>query len=278
MQQFLLLPLLLVAPFLITQRADAKTSDTSITTVSHGMKLTLVVSRQSFPRNALVQVGVRLENVSREDLRVATYPRLCGYGNPGIDVTDARGRTVFPPATTFLYQAPICSTPSLATLAPGDVRTGRPLVILRGRYIQVVAQIELEGETYSVFGRKLLIHLYAAPPLNATLKFDSDGFPYAVIGPVPHPHSSLRYVSSNKCLVNEPDGQITTYAQWNIWLEALSSDVPAACPNLLEWHMVAGYLDHPVATLDYVRKLVVPQFSALLGGKSAASLFGPTRR
>jgi hypothetical protein len=71
MKQFLLLPLLLVAPFLITQRADARTSGTSITTVSHGMKLTLVVLRQSFPRKALVQVREHLENVSREDLHVA---------------------------------------------------------------------------------------------------------------------------------------------------------------------------------------------------------------
>lgn len=100
MERLSLLPLLTVVPFFPIKHAYATTnSSITVSTTAHGIRLTLSVPRRSYPRNALIRVGLRLTNLSHRNMPL---PHLDGSEGPCTntlkEVFNDKGIVLYPPA------------------------------------------------------------------------------------------------------------------------------------------------------------------------------------
>jgi hypothetical protein len=152
MKHFLLLPLLVVVPLVPIRHAYATTnSSITVSTTAHGIRLTLEVPRRSYPRNALIRVGLRLTNLSHRDM---PFPHL--HDTEGIcsdsvmEVFNDQGVILYPPAIQTKPGEPTkpepgCPVPEIGgrQLHPGQTATGSDLDILRARNLH--ATVYLSG-------------------------------------------------------------------------------------------------------------------------------------
>jgi hypothetical protein len=100
-----------------------------------GLKLTLRVTRLTYPRNALALMTVEMHNVSNHPIGYLSIPvHAPGLTVPQVEVLDSSNRIVFP-GDAVLSPLP-GPAPFVAILQPGHAVTQRAYVILRGARIR----------------------------------------------------------------------------------------------------------------------------------------------
>src|SRR5579859_2046473 len=119
----------------LSVKAQANESLT-VTTVSHGVHLTLAVPQQQYPYNSVVRVQVSVQNSSHSPVTVTGFPRNCISENPSVEVLDTSGSVVYPPSPLHFI------SPPCPTLTPGH--EGR--VLQPGKSLQVVLYALLRGD------------------------------------------------------------------------------------------------------------------------------------
>jgi len=132
-----ILPLLLLTPLLpvSTARGDSDPGRHAATT-AHGLQVSLSLPRGAYPRDALVPVLVRLQNLSHRSIPVTQErDQQCTVTLPWVHVMTHNGQIVYPP---FLPGGPFPHCPIIRpiTLRPGQVIQKQVLLILRDRYVQ----------------------------------------------------------------------------------------------------------------------------------------------
>src|SRR5579884_488616 len=255
----LLLAGLLVPPLLTAHAGQAARAHPqsaiggkqSVTAESHGIRLTLAVPRHSYPDNALVRFGLRLENTTNHTIEVLEQPRVCGYPNPGIDVLTAAGQIVYPPALVP-FPAMSCPPPIGTRLAPHHAIKRRLLVILRDQSLRGTASLErMAGGTASYFTLqtpRIAVHLVPTAPLDVSLSLGA-GTASATITRPAHAAGSLWSEEWTQCRDAGTGDLETTVTSWG---RLSSPTITADCAGetLSQWHVVDGWLGYPVATVN----------------------------
>jgi hypothetical protein len=253
MKRFLCLPLLVVVPFLPVRHANATTSSSiNVSTTAHGMRLTLGIPQRSYPRNALIRVGLRLTNLSHRNMPL---PHLDGSEGPCtntvMEVFNDKGIVLYPPAIqTKPGEPPLipppCPMPETGgrQLHPGQTATGNDLEILRARNLH--ATMYLSGVT-RVRTPTLQLLLTPSRPLGISVSL-RPGQLSASVQPTPMSHQTLYVNEVSNCYVG---GTISYFSGG--WVPQVGRSMHPDCANPLFWYAVAGYVGQPVGTIDYVR-------------------------
>jgi hypothetical protein len=246
-----LLALSLGVPFLVPDPAHATTTaSVSTSTVSDGMRLTLTLPRRVYLRNALVRATVRMQNVSHHTI-LTRIGDGCSSTNPSIEVFDGLGH--------LINQGPLIEFGNLGCPAifgqpflPGHTVRHHVFAVLRGRYARAVLNVgkNLNGQ---IITPKLSVRLVHGEAPIVTIKQSNVG-PFAQVD---RPHGAsgpLYFVGSARC---GSASNFKGYSTTPLWSRAAIAEVNrvySGCYGAQEWHALAGYLNFPVATIDYVKK------------------------
>jgi hypothetical protein len=174
----------------------------------------------------------------------------CNLGSTlGADVRNGRGQIVYPRAMDFFRHPCSGAAPGQygKPLRPGGRLVRRPLVVLFGSWIRPI--VTLTDGTHpgtEWHGRTVRIVLFDAPPLQVS-QHTEPNHTFADIHPPAHVSGPLYYIQSTSC---RPAGSLLIDSQ-PIWTAAFGDRVQPACNGVTTWHVVAGWLNHPVATIDY---------------------------
>jgi hypothetical protein len=263
MLQRIALLLLLLVLVLPTRTVGAGAQDGSrASTRQHGLEITLAVPRLSYPQNALIQAGLIARNVSHRAIWVNTEPHsVCEMSSSGVYVEDDAGRLLYPPVLTAAVPIPWlalgCATaPGRERLAPGQSITRHFFAILRGRYLWAEALLFTKGSA----PQNYLFHslLIRTPPLTLQLTpatapqitlHISGGQSYAVVERPEDARGPLYYQNFIQCV----GGSGTTGALPLRWPAVTGNEIRASCAPR-RWVLVAGWLNYPVATSDYIER------------------------
>lgn len=220
---------------------------------SGGLKLTLVVSRRSYPRNALAQVRVTLQNVTNHDVGY-WHPGAgpVGYAAPQAQVLNGAGKIVFPPAMP--YMPPIAGpAPFPVSLHPGGSVTVSEYIVVRGARIRATQTFmprmtaNLSLPPYVLTTRPIFIRLTSEPAPQLTLHGNPSDPILDVTRPpkVQGPMWSVRYADCG----SEPP--VIAYAYTGDWVRSDLHLTPG-CSPVHGWYVRVAWLNHPVAALDYI--------------------------
>ena len=216
-----------------------------IDTMSHGIRLSLLVPRRTYPRNALVSTTITVRNVSKHVVRLDTFPPINGGQGPEVSVIDASGDIVYPPALSKVFRLPN-PFPGRLTLGPGQSYTIHDDVILRANGVYADALIEGPKAARTISTPVLRMRLGPSKAPRVDLHTNS-GNAYAEIRPVKQARGALLYMSAAKC--SQPEA----ISQQLDWMPSSGTRLVSGCRHLVEWHAVAGWRGSPVAVIDYVR-------------------------
>ena len=246
MKRFLLLPLLVVVPFLPVRQANATASSSiTVSTMSHGMRVTLQVPGRTFKRNALVKFSLIVQNVSHHPVLTSLGP-LCGLTtNPSIEVEDGNGRPA-PQLPSISYAGPSCGAITGSPLLPQESKLLYVIAVASGAHIRAVLRVG--RYLVRAFGTpRIQIRLTASTPLIATIHQSNIG-PYATVRRPAKAKGPLYVVESAMCgSSTHPRGREVNL----VWSPFLFNRIYSGCVGAQEWHAVAGYLNYPVATINY---------------------------
>jgi hypothetical protein len=258
LKRFLLLSLLALAPLLPIIHANAKASSgISISTTADGIKLTLVAPQRSYPRNALVRFAVAVENVSNHRLQVRLGAQ-CSYTNPDIEVLDAQGH-LFPhnpsshgessPQPPRAYNPfPGCERSiGLRWLQPGQAAHQRDFAVLGYGYVRAVMKLGADLAPHTMTPEAHVLLTTGKPPI-ATLKHSNVG-PYVTIQRPLGAKGRLYFVETATCFSASSPVSLSSRPLWSPVIQG--NRVYSGCYGKQEWHGYAGYLNYPVATIDY---------------------------
>ena len=128
---------------------------------THGVLLSVSLARRTYPQDALVRVTVRLVNVSQRTVQIGgTGAAMCGQDGPGVRVTDANNRQLYPPAAEWVLAS--CGPPIRPRpLLPGHALQQKLLAILRGDRIRGVAS--LGNQSIQVLTPPVILRLTKEP-------------------------------------------------------------------------------------------------------------------
>jgi len=239
-----IMPLLVVAPFLPGAHAVAATSPgTAVSTTAHGITLTLVVPIRVFPRNALVRFTVRVRNVSHHTVLTRLGPE-CIENSPYIEVLDDSGNATsqFPPNA----EAPPCPIFFGQPLLSGHSVTQHVLAIVNGTSVRAVLPVGRKLEQ-QVVTPDVTVGL-TENATQAVIIHRSIGAPFAVVARPATAHGPLYVEDSTYC------GTATAGASLSanlIWHHVKGDHVYSGCAGPQQWHGFAGYLNFPVVSIDY---------------------------
>jgi hypothetical protein len=238
----------------ISYGAPTVESNGAVTTwvMSGGLKLTLTVPRRSYPRDALAQVQVTLQNVTNHDVGYLTpgYTSI-GYYAPQAEVLNAAGTIVFPSAMPYLPALP-GPVPSLAPLHPGGTVSVSEYIVVRGARIRATQRFmpqmtsNLALPPYVLATRPILMRLTSEPAPKLALHGDPTNPVLDVTRPpnVAGPMLRLSYadcgLGSNTLLYSYSEG----------WF-ASKLHLTLGCSPVVGWFVRVAWLNHPVAALDY---------------------------
>jgi hypothetical protein len=221
--------------------------------MSGGLKLTLVVPRRSYPRNALANVQVTLRNVTNHDLGYwLTGMDPVGYAAPQAEVLNAAGTIVFPPAMPYMPALP-GPVPGLAPLHSGQSVTQSEYIVLRGARIRATQNFmprmmsNLSLPPYVLTTRPILVRLTSEPAPKLILHGDPSHPVLDVTRPpnIQGPMWSVRYADCGF----QSTGPTYTYTEG--WV-ASNLHMTPGCSPLAGWYVRVAWLNHPVAALDYI--------------------------
>ena len=262
MHVFVFLPLLVfgtVAPRITVAHAqhpiarETRLSDSvRVETNTHGVKLSLIVPHTTYPRDAVVQVLILLRNISSENVYTVN-----GSGSPcpasplGVQVVTPAGAILpaRPIPNVFVPCNPFGATPQPLPSGMGILVPA--FVVLQSTGLRAEAWLRIGGATVAVYGRTVHLNLVAAS--HPTLRVEQKGGRiYAVFSPALRGHGQLIYADSYTCLHSSGGSVFTTHPHpTDGWSVTTSLRFQASCKVPRQWHVVAGYLNRPVATLGY---------------------------
>jgi len=230
------------------------TSGIRVDTIVHGIKLSLILDKQTYPANALVQATVRVKNLSGAAVDLgASSGRFCPTTSPGIQVLDGAGAIVYPPEVDDYS---ICTPlPYDGVLPPRGSIQRHLLVMLRSSYLQAVVSV---GRYTGIESAILPLHLRPASPLSAVLSLEPS--PYADVEQPSAGYGPLYSFQVAECRTATSDTVIGSLHWEAIPRQGKSVyRLRPKCEPLSTWHVVGGFLNHPVAVIDYVKPQAQPQ-------------------
>jgi len=214
-------------------------------TISHGMKLSVSVTRRVYPRDALVWAYFSMRNISPHTLTV----------NPGNDVEVMTGqrRVVFPPALST--PGPTGGGLAVAHLKPGQRIDGSQLIILRAGY--VIGAVSVGGNVrLGVPGVGVVtpaLHLTLTAPDRPTFFLKTSPRVLADLQFARRlPGNRVEFTQFYQCGKPPHELQVgsSLYGSWTI---ASSFRFRPGCPHPVRWQLIVGAIDHSVVTLNYSR-------------------------
>lgn len=238
--------LLLIPPYLLVSRVEAaRVSAVSVVVVTHGVKLSLRIPRRTYPKNALVTVTVRLQNVSRHTVLVSVdnYPDAIVLDSARQEVYAARDPLL--DQALFELHGPGPRPPM--KLRPHRVLVAPYFVILRGPLLQAVAMVGERGKEHSIQGPTLPLTLTdEAPP---TVTVGETPTIHATITPPPGVSAPPYFIEQIQCTGN---GTISAGRGWQAAnTNVLTPEFPSDCITPHKWIAVAGWLNYPVVDLAW---------------------------
>lgn len=248
--------LLVAAALLPGQRARAGRAPVmTASRTARGVRLTLDLPRQTYPRDALVRVSVTVQSVSRTPVLVgATAAPECMRRGPGVQVLDAAGAAVYPPAAPWVMAS--CGHPIFpAALPPGHTLHHTMLTVLRGPEVRGVAAIGPMGSAHQVVTPPLRITFTDEPPPTLTLATAPNL--HLIVTPSRAISSRMFYfVYGSVCPQSPPGTQYRSETpRWE--RTGLSPGrrfrLLADCAAPIRWVFAGGWLNHPAVSLDYPR-------------------------
>jgi hypothetical protein len=241
MKRFLLLPFLVVVPLLPIRQAYATTSSSiTVSRTAHGLKLTMVIPRRVYPRNALVRLSVHIQNVSRHSVLTSIGSQCIG-NNPFIEVWDAEIPQI-PPHMML----PPCPVPSGQPLAAGKSVTQHVIFVLTGAVIQGVLNVG-RSLAKQIATPKVAVRVSDAVPASLVVHKLQRGRVVVIQRPARAP-GPLYVLETTYCGTG---GGIASLLGEPHWLPVDGNRFSSGCTGPQEWHGYAGYLNYPVATIDY---------------------------
>jgi hypothetical protein len=223
-----------------------------VSTVSQGIKLTLEVPHKTYPRNALIRVTITARNVTWRPVRITRVNTLCGDNNPYIDVSDGQGHpSQLPTFTRFL--ATTCPIPvSYRSLGVGRSLRWHRYGILTDSVVEATIILGKPPGSREVSTPAIAVRLTEGQAPQVMLHTDR-GSVFADIQPVGPVQSPLRYIESVNCPFIGPVAGYRVVTEYT-WRIEVGNRVTAGCDPVSEWHVIAGWLDQPVATIDYMKR------------------------
>ena len=227
-------------------------SPVSVTTKSHGLRITLLAPRATYPMNSLVLTTIRVKNVSVRSIGIARAGCL-----PTIrtDVLDKKGQPYPPPVNSY----PASCGPDIGPmmLTPGAVLRETSLVVLRSGWLRADLAIETgNAGSRDIHGKVLGLTLVPAAAEHVTLTYGTPRNPNvgftATISPTPKGAGRLYVASWQSCGQANGTGEDTGSFPYQ-WLTASGPTLHTTilhpgCGHQL-WQFVAGWIGHPVAKL-----------------------------
>lgn len=269
-----LMPLLLMLPFVMPTRAVVASSGADralrVDTVSRGIEVSLMMPHSVYPSGALTRATVRVRNLSGRIVTVLPgyTDRNCAVDNPQVQSLTFGGVVAYPPAMRAIDPGlvPPCtgggSTPlsevgRYAPLRPGAAVQVNSLIIVRGPTVRVLASVaplvsgNLPGPAFTVVGRTTRLRLVQA----AGPRIESCSARYDCLRVVPpagaRVASSLYYAYAVRC--QDAKGTVA-YAQVGRLEQTSGRVLHIGCgARPVELHVVAGWLDQPVATMNLLQ-------------------------
>lgn len=214
----------------------------AITVTAHGVQMTIDVPSHVFPRDALEGFTVHVRNVSRHTV-LTRVGQVCFEPNPSVDVRDSEGNLTaqFPTGAVPLP----CPAPIGYPFRAGQTWTGRVFAVMNGVSVQADLRI----------GRHLARRIRTSPAAVGTAASmaptvqiqSSSAGPFVVLPRPPGAHGPLYALGSSYCVVHG-----VQRGQWLMsWTPVHGNRVASGCTGPQQWHMYAGYVGYPVATINY---------------------------
>jgi hypothetical protein len=254
---------LTVFPFLTPSTGNAQPiNGVRVSTVSHGVRLTLTMNRRAYPWQAIALVTVRVENLASGVLVLDSGAQCVGQ-NPRVVVWTRANHVVFPPAIWPLTAPQPClvhSTdnggtppPSLTgvRLATGAHREWNLYVILRGQRVRATASLSrsapagAEGH-YNIFTPFILVRITSG--VRPVVHF-CQAVLCAIVTPAARTRSEGPLLFASVAGYTDARGRTVACSQETSLQVSPVRTLYPGCPQATIWHAVAGYLNQPVATI-----------------------------
>lgn len=246
----LLLPWLTIIP---TSARAGPAAPARVVSISHGVRLTLVVPRHTYPRNSLAWVTVRVQNISPHPVSLL---KPCDENLVGAEVINAAGQAVYPPA--LRTSLPLSCPPAVPrSLMPGAHLTRHVLALFRTPRLR--AAVSLAGGT--VTGRAIMVPLTKGHAPHVSLQTSPD-VALRVRAASRERSTPLLAKSWGYCEVADPAGSVRSGSEtgWIVVHRAqgggyvVRPDIgpDGGCRQPIEWHVVVGFPGQPVACADFV--------------------------
>ena len=220
-----------------------------VETLVHGLRLSLSVRKAGYPRNGLIRVRVSVRDVSGHDVALGS-PDGC-MDSPGVQVVDEAGKVVYPPALPPI-RGTCGAVRNPLILGQGQVVTREVLVVLRGNRLQAVAVIKRSAGPDGTFVKGQPIRLPLAPATAPRVSLGvRGGAVFARLLPSSRVNGPLLYVDEAECKQQASRRTSEVVSGHHDWTVGSNLLTPGCSPARI-WHVVAGWLNHPVAVIDYV--------------------------
>jgi len=214
--------------------------------VTHGVKLSVSVPRRTYPENALVNVTVRLQNLTPHNVFMS--------GNNGFSVAvlDSGHHLVYSADSPFMdasFFAQMGMRRPPVTLRPHRTTARSIFVIMRGPFLQAQVILVARGKSkHQVMGTDLLPLTLTHEPAP-TVVVSGSPLIHAAITPPPGVFTLPYVVEQTQCISN---GISSTRRGWDA---APGNDLvpvfPLDCISGRKWMAYAGWVNHPIAEVDY---------------------------
>jgi len=253
MGRLIALALLIPSALLTPAAAAHAASGIRIDQVTHGVELTLTVPRREYPRDALIQVTLTMTNVSPHTIYVHS-----GLQIPAADVLDSSGTEVYSPYQPLGDKTlldPKGPGPQSFPLLSGHTWKEKQYLVLRGRYIEFQAWLGnvRRGKTLGVQTSAAIVRLTQQPAPQATIATSPSL--HAIVTPAEPVSGPLLYFSQTSCSAGDVT-QLTGGGWTPTGGTTIDSGLDVGPPpdsncGSARWHVLAGWLNHPVIEIDY---------------------------
>ncbi len=214
-----------------------------------GMTLTLRVLGGNLAWNSLVRSNIKLQNTSKRTRHALFGSCDRAYGTLSATVLQSDG---LPAPSPVALNAPMsCGPPPrLTAIAPAHHITRQIYLVLTSNVVQGAVAIGSFNVPH-LLTVTLQVHLSDEPP--PYLHLQTTPSVRATIIPTTAVHGQLMYAGWTGCYLKgtgDRTGSITSSDWGPAHGHTLTPQNDADC-SVLEWHAVAGWLNHPVVAVDY---------------------------
>ncbi len=243
---------MLFASLPTTSAAVPPVQKTVISTVSHGVKLTLMVPRRVYPRNALVRVVVTMRNLSQQDVQILGQGSYCCFPYTlGAVVRDRSDQIVYPGDRSEPTPGPPLFP---LTVAPRHSMSQRVFLVLRAGRVQGVVQVQKGSDYFTVQTPVVTVRLVTERAPQVILHAAVADQLTATIRPPTHMKGYLYYLGSFVCGKSYLPAGLPFVEPFELSLHSrLTADCSYAGMPVSSWYVLAGWLNHPVVAIDYTR-------------------------